>query len=249
MIQASIHHGDVPLILSGPSVSRGPRGALDSLTLEVLAARSSWVSQLNEMGYAQESQVAGYYAMFTQAMDAEEENDLLVRVRVEAVGLLAFGEKRRRRGSVAGREVAVGPDEVVDLVWSDSESGSTTSGTPIDQVKRRVPKLNSDGTPAYKVITVPGGSGDRWNVREAILVITDTYFTTTAPSTTVIGKAQLPPNAPSPPPYIWSGYTEPMRGNFPNGWILDDRNFEEHFTGGLWEVTDTFGYYYALTPD
>jgi hypothetical protein len=248
MIVATIHHGNIPLILTGPTTSRGPKGALDSLSVEILAARASWVSQLAALGYSQDAALPGRHAMFTLSMDAEEESDLLVRVRVEAVGLLTAGEKRRRRGSVAGREVAVGPDEVVDLVWNDAESGSTTSGTEIDKVKRRVPKLNSDGTPVYKVITVPGGSGDRWNVREAILVITDTYFTTTGPSTTVIGTAQTPPNAPSPPPYIWGGYTEPMRGNFPNGWILDDRNFEEHLTGGLWEVTDTFGYYYPLTP-
>lgn len=251
-VLATIHHGTLPLITSGPTPSRGARGTLDALTVEILTSRLNWERDADLLGYQYEQPVPGYHAMWVQTLDHEPETDTTATVRVQCIGLLSNGEKRQRRMSVAGRQVAIGPDEVVVLAWTNDEKGEETSGTPVAQVKRRVPKLDDEGEPIYKIITVPGGSGPRWNVREPILVVTDTYFTTSAPNMQVAGTAVAPPNPPTAPPYVWGGYIEPMRGNFPNGWVLDDRQTVEYFTnggGGLWEITDVFGYYYIATPE
>jgi len=76
---------------------------------------------------------------------------------------------------------------------------------------------------------------------------------TTKPATNLAGTVLAPPNAPTPPPYIWGEYSEQMRGNHPNGWVLDDRQIDEIFresdSEGLWEVIDSHGYYYTQIPD
>jgi len=252
-VAATIHLGTLPIILAGPRPSYGPRGSLDSLSFELLTSLDNWQTDASTIGFEYEQPVAGYAGMWVQSLAVEGESDLTASVRVECVGLIAAGDKRKRTLSVAGRQIAVGPSELVVLAWTDDEQGEETTGDPLPQVKRRVPKLDDEGEPVYKTITVPGGTHDRFNVREAILVLTDTYFTTTKPDTTVIGTALVPPNAPETPEYIWGGYTEPMRANYPNGWVLDDRQVEEHFriddSMGLWEVTDSTGFYQIAVPD
>jgi len=252
-VQATIHHGSVPAILSGPSPSIGPRGALDSMSYELLTSIANWLTDADDLGFQQDFPIPGHPRMWVQSLAREEQNDLVATVRVQCVGLYTGDEKRRRGMSVAGREIAIGPDEVVVLAWSTEEQGEEVGGDPLTEVKRRVPKLDSFGDPVYKTITTPIGTGPRWNVREAIVVVTDTYFTTAEPDMAVAGTAYAPPNAPTPPPFVWGGYTEPMRANFPAGWVLDGRKVVEHFrisaTSGLWEVTDTTGYYYIAAPD
>ena len=249
-VAASIHHGTLPLILSGPRPSYGTTGALDSLSFEVLTHRASWITQAAAVGFSQNSPVTGYPGMWTLTLDMEEESELTAIVRVSCLGILGGGDKRRRRMSVAGREIAVGPNEVYVLAWSNEEIGSEIDGSaiPSGKVKRLVPKVDSFGQPVYKIITTPIGTGPRWNTREAIVVVSDTYFTTVQPDMAAAGLAYTPPAAPTPPAYIWGGYVEPMRYNYPAGWILDDRQVEQHFPA-LWEVTDTCGFYYAAQPD
>ena len=248
MTVATIHHGELPIITSGPRRSLGGRGMLDSVSYDLLTSADQWQVDALALGFAMERPVSGFHSMWVQSLTSEDENDQVAAVRVECVGLISAGEKRKRRMSVAGREIPVGPDEVVVLAWFDGEEGEEVDGEPLDKVKRRTPKLDSAGDVIYKTITTPLGTGPRWNVREAIVVVTDTYFSTSAPDMTKAGTVMAPPSPPSPPPYVWGGYTEPMRKNFPEGWVLDDRQTEELFTG-LWEITDTHGFYYSAVPD
>ncbi len=255
-VAATIHHGTLPLLLSKPPPSRGPRGVLDAATVDLIAETAAWEAGAEFLGYAYDKKIipaAGWFSMWVQSIEPEEENDLVTRVRVSCIGLSQDDEKRKRSLSAAGQQIAVGPFERVILVWNTEETGAETDGDPVDHVKRRVPKLDGDGEVVYKSISTPSGVSKRWNVRDAILVVNDSYFTTKKPDTDVIGTQMVPPNAPTAPAYIWGGYTEPMRLNHPNDWVLDDRRIEELFsesdTDGLWAVTDTFGYYYIAVPD
>jgi len=248
------HFGTLPLVTRGPSKARGKKGQLDSLSFEILVHRDAIVSELAYLGFTENQRYApGGYSMWMEPWSEEEETDLTSIVTFQCIGLLSSGEKRTRKMSVAGREVAVGPNERFVLAWSADEKGTNEDGSAVDNVKRRVPKLDSAGEPVLKTITTPAGVGKRWNVREAIVIITDTYFVTSRPDMSLAGRNLTPPNAPTPPAYIWGNYSEPMRLNSPNGWVLDDRAVQEHFyvsnTDGLWEVTDTIGYYYLGAPD
>lgn len=258
MIEDTIYHGELPMITAGPIRSRGERGVLDAVTYEIITGLGNEELHAKHLGFEYERKVAGYHSMWVQTLDDEAESSVISRVSIRCVGLLKNDKKLRRRLSVAGKEVSIGPIERVVLVWTEDEKGSD-DGTPVEQVRRRVPKLDSEGEVVYKSIATPSGAFDRWNVREAILVLNLTYFVTVEPETSVIGTAMTPENPPTPPPFIWSGYGEPMRANHPNGWVLDDRQVDEIFTApplgeggdaqGLWAVEDTFGYYYTASPD
>lgn len=245
------------MLVSGPSTRYGRPGTLDAQTYEALVRRSNRAGDLASLGFPTSGKITvpGNYSMWVADASDQEESSLTLLVTIPTMGLVAGGEKRKRFMSVAGREVAIGPDDVVVLAWTTEENGSEANGDDLEDefVKRRVPKVDSNGDPVYKVITTPLGTWDRWNVREPILVVTDTYFTTSQPDMTKGGTALAPPNPPSPPPFVWGGYTEPLRKNYPTGWVLDDRRPEEHFkisnSNGLWEVTDVFGYYHAAIPD
>jgi hypothetical protein len=190
--------------------------------------------------------------MWVDTIDKQVESDLVATVSIRAIGLLTSGDKRRRTISFAGQRISVGPFEQVILAWVDEESGEETNGTAVDKVRRRVPKLDEDGEPVYESIITATGSKDRWNISEPILTLTDTWFATSAPAANIVGTAQTPSNAPTPPSNIWTGYTKPVRGNHPAGWVLDDRQTDELFlngSDGLWQVVDTYAYYQTIVPD
>ena len=267
MISATIHHGTLPLLLSGPVRSRGERGALDSVTWEILTHAGMEEEDAAALGFTYDQQIESstLHSIWIQSTDDELESDLTTRVTIRAIGLIKPGEKRRRKLACAGREISIGPFEKVIVSWNDEEKGRDPkdTGTTVINVERRTPKLKPDDTtdPAhrgevdYEIIHTPSGDYERWNIKQAILVVRDSYYTTTRPSSTSIGTAQSPPNAPEPPANQFEDYDKPMRGNFPNGWVLDDRTADEIFVSatdpdtGLWAVEDVFGYYYPTSPD
>jgi len=253
MVTATIHHGTVPLILSGPRPNKGPRGALDAATYELLVAVNTWQASAAELGFEYEQPLPDYENMWVKDLSLDEENDEVGTVKVSCIGLLEAGEKRKRRLTVAGREISVGPNEKIIISVSKDETGTDPDTAATVEVKRRVPKLDAYGEPENESIATISGTGERWNVREAILVVTDTYFVTERPSSILAGTAFTPPDAPDAPSSPWGAYDGITRGNSPNGWVLDDRSIEEHFCiddlQGLWEVTDTCGYYFTVSPD
>jgi hypothetical protein len=250
-VEAVIRLGTFPIITAGPSTSRGGPGALDSVNVDIQCTED-WEAECTALGYTHLRRIPGFTSVWVQTLDDEPDGGS-VRVRASCVGLARAGDKRQRTISAAGQQISVGPIERTVLVWSDDEQGEDAeTGDPVEKVKRRVPKLDDEGEVVYKAITTPTGVGQRWDVREAIVQVRDRYFTTTRPSANVIGTVQVPPSAPTPPPYIWGGYNEPMRFRHPAGWVLDDRQIEELFwdgTNGLWAVEDLTGYYYASVPD
>lgn len=256
---AVIHVGAVPCQVGPARSAEGDLAELDTVELDVLVAASpfsAWRAGASAAGYTRGSGFPGWSGMFVQAMSAEQEGAAHALVTVSGFGLLTAGEKRKRTTSCAGQVIAVGPVEKVIISVSLEERGDdpetpedeSASGTTV-KVKRRVPKLDEFGEVEYKVITTPSGLAERWNINQAILNVTDTYFVTSAPATNTAGTAVTPPDAPTPPPYVWSGYAEPLRLNHPAGWVLDDRQVETIVPGQLWRVTDTFAYYYTGQPD
>jgi len=249
---AVIHLGAVPFQVGPARSSEGDLAELDSVELDVLVAAASfsaWRAGASAAGYTRGSAFPGWSGMFVQTLAAEQEGSGHALVTVTGTGLLTAGEKRKRTTSCAGQVVSVGPLEKVILVWDNAETAEDPDTSSSAIGKRRIPKVDTDGEIVYKSITTPSGLAERWNINTAILNVTDTYFVTSAPATNTAGTAVTPPDAPTPPPYIWGGYSEPLRLNHPSGWVLDDRQVETIVPGQLWRVTDTFAYYYSGQPD
>ena len=101
---------------------------------------------------------------------------------------------------------------------------------------------------SYETIFTGSGSGERWNISEPDLSLTDTYFATTKPVEGLQGKAQTPPSPPTPPVYQWAGYGGDLRFNHPNGWVLEQRSWSEIIPTKLWAVRDFFVFYQLAIP-
>lgn len=250
-MEPSIFHGMLPFLIEGPIVSRGKKGVMDSFQATLLCSEN-WVAEAQALGYQVERKIPGFASLWVEQMEDEAEGPGVVRVSVRGSGIAGSGDKRVRRISAGGREWSIGPHEKVVLAWTNDEQGED-DGSPVEQVKRRVPKLDDDGDVVYKSIATPSGIGDRWTIKEAIVTVSDTYYTIFKPEVNMVGGIFTPPNPPTPPPYLWAGYNEAMRFRHPNGWVLDERSVEDEFVVndslGLWRVTDTCGYYYPAAPD
>ncbi len=127
-----------------------------------------------------------------------------------------------------------------------------------DKRKREISTQSKDislGPQEGKTYSTPAGSARAWAIKDADLVYTDTYFTTTKPDTTVIGRAfTVGADAPNPPEYLgWFGI--PLRYQYPSGWVLQDRKYnlvagkEQEGKLALYEVVDTVAYYQTAQPD
>jgi hypothetical protein len=249
-IENTIFHGELPLVLSKRETETG-LGELDAVAIEVLVD-DNWRSAAAAAGYGKGMQVAGYYSMWVNTREGEQDSDDTALVSVQCLGLIDSGDKRKRTIGVMGRVVAVGPIEKVILVTNKEETAEDPDGGSAE-AKRRIPKLDGDGEVQYKTIVTPTGSADRWNINEPTVTITDEYFATSKPDTNLVGLPFSPPSPPTPPAYQWSGYGEPMRANHPNGWVLDEREIEtiyEISAGlGLWRVVDRVAFYQTFLPD
>ncbi len=251
-VVANIVHGAFPVVTSGPVLSKGGLGEPDALSLELLIPAAGWEAGVITAGYEQFKKISGYHSMWVETYSGDPDGDLMA-VSINCTGLAANVSKLKRFISAAGQQISVGPIEKTVLVWSDDEQGEDAeTGDPVDRVKRRVPKLDEEGEVVYKTITTPTGNAERWDVSEAVVEVRDRYLTTTEPATDVINTAMTPASAPTPPPFIWGGYTEPMRFRHPSGWVLVDRQIDRLFwdgSVGLWLVEDFYSYFYSSTPD
>lgn len=225
--------------------SEGDVGELDTATVQYLVAGGVVAARST---YARGSGMPGFTGMYVRRATAVREGEDSL-VTVEAHGLLAGGaSKRKRTMSAAGRIISIGPVAQVILAWPDDENVEDPDGSET-AAKRRIPKVDADGDEVNKVFITGSGTQERWNINEAFLQVEDVYFATSEPAVDIIGTAQTPPSAPTPPPYKWSGYLEPLRYNDPSGWVLDDRVPEEIVPGALWRVTDRYAYYFTAQPD
>jgi hypothetical protein len=250
---AVIHYGSSSFQVGPARSSEGDLGELDGVSLDVLipcATFSAWKAAAATAGYARGSAIPGWSTLYLRDMTAEQEGDEHALISLNGFGLLpGAGDKRKRLIAAAGQIIGVGPIEKVIIITNDEETATDgETGDPTDPVRRSA-KLDEDGEIEYKTIVTPTGSAERWNINQAFITVSDTYFATSAPDTTVIGTAQTPPSAPTPPSYLWGSYGEAMRANHPNGWVLDDRQIEQLVSGALYRVTDSYGYYYAAQPD
>lgn len=247
-IPAEILHGELPLIIAQDLRLGGP-GALDSASYRVLCPWPDYLTALREAGFTAGRQVAGLHRMFVQSTGISGIGGAVCEVEVECAGLAAMGDKRLRRVATASQQVSVGPFEKVVVVWDTAEQGTDPdSGQPVDRAKRAIPKLDATGQPLYELIVTPAGAAERWNIHEAVITVTDTYFSIVPLVTTGVGRPAEPPNAPAVPAFQWGGYDRPVRHNSPSGWVLVSREVSD-VGPGLWAVTDGFGYYHPYLPD
>jgi hypothetical protein len=251
--EAVIHYGPNSQQVGPLRSVEGDLAELDTCALDYLipcASFAGWKAAAAAAGFSRGAAVPGFSGLYIRDMSAEEEGDAHALLSVNGHGLLpSAGEKRKRIIAAAGQIIGVGPIERIIVVTTADETGTDPSDDSTVPAKRRIPKVDDDGDVVYKTIVTPTGTAERWNINQAFLTVSDTYFATTLPSTTVIGTAVTPPSAPTPPSYIWGSYGEVMRANHPSGWVLDDRQIEEIVPGSLYRVTDSFGFYYVAQPD
>jgi hypothetical protein len=251
--EAVIHYGPNSQQVGPLRSVEGDLAELDTCALDYLipcASFAGWKAAAAAAGFSRGAAVPGFSGLYIRDMSAEEEGDAHALLSVNGHGLLPdAGEKRKRIIAAAGQIIGVGPIERIIVVTTADETGTDPSDDSTVPAKRRIPKVDDDGDVVYKTIVTPTGTAERWNINQAFLTVSDTYFATSQPSTTVIGTAVTPPSAPTPPSYIWGSYGEVMRANHPSGWVLDDRQIEEIVPGSLYRVTDSFGFYYVAQPD
>lgn len=262
-MEAALFHGSLPFIMDGVAVSRGGRGALDSFRARLLCT-DDWENDARTLGFEIDKRMTGFSSLWVKSLEPDYQAETVVTVDVSGEGLATIGDRRQRKMKCGEQETSVGPNEKVIIVISKEEVGDDPE-TPEDEstlpsgdpafvkVKRRVPKLDDDGEPVLKDIVTGSGIMKRWVVSEAEVTLIDTYFTTTKPVMSVVGQSFAPVNPPDIPPYQWGGYTEPLRGRHPNGWVLADRDVDEIFyfsdAIGLWRVTDTIVFRQQAFPE
>jgi len=250
--EESIVYGAYPLKLAGERETLGALGQLDSAQLQVAVLWDSRSTQVAAAGYAKHTKAVGYHAMWVENIEFSRDGAATGIADVQLIGLIESGEKRRRTISNQGRQIAIGPFEKVILVTSADETAEDPGAGPVDAV-RRIPKLDGDGEVVYKTITTGSGTGQRWNINQPLVGISDRYFTTTKPSQVLGGTVLVPSNAPSITPVNWASSGAELRFQHPNGWVLDNRTIEELFrvddANGLWAVQDDFAYYPTHLPD
>lgn len=89
--------------------------------------------------------------------------------------------------------------------------------------------------------------GQKAEVKQGLITVRDQYVAVTSPSTTVIGEALTPPNAPSTPSNVWSFLTDAIY-LYPPGWVLEGREIDPLVGSSTCFVVDTYVYYHAVKP-
>ena len=250
-VAAELIYGEVPMeIEDSMTVTDGAGGEVDELKVDYLCTWPTYTDELAYAGIIKNDPFPDVDEFWVKGFSVKKEGSARCVVTVNSLGMIGgFVERRLRSISAFGQVVSIGPIEKIILVVTDGEAGTDPETDTAADVRRRVPKLDSEGEPVYKTIVTPSGSAERWNINEAGIRVSDVYFSTTEPDMTVVKTAITPTDAPAVPADPWTGYQEPMRGNHPYGWILDDRGSEELIEGKLWRLSDTFGYYLEAVPD
>ena len=100
-------------------------------------------------------------------------------------------------------------------------------------------------------ITSPAGTGKHVVGEPSVRAQYSYIMTNASPDTSKINTAITPPSAPSTPANQWT-YLSDYILKYPNGWVLDGREYDEVLNDSgseeLYFVTDTYGYYQAFRP-
>lgn len=117
------------------------------------------------------------------------------------------------------------------------------SNKPAARKGRAYPNKHSGefGAPGQPTTPMPT------EVSEPAVSLTFTYVSLTTPATEETGTAQTPPDPVTTPPYIWASLADPIY-NYPNGWVLENRDFEDLVSSDITIVTDEYVYYHPLKP-
>lgn len=245
--------GETPFELEDTfSLTDGELGVLDTATVEYLCAFPAYIFDLSANAGIEKNELYPDHGthLWVKSISVKKEGSARCTASISIIGQAdGWDERRLRSISAFGEVVSIGPIEKVVIVTTASETGEDPESDTEVPAKRRIPKLDAEGEVQYKTITTPSGSQERWNINDPGIKVTDTYFVTTQPDTTVIGTALTPPIPPDVPAYQWGTYSEPMRGNHPNGWVLDDRQITIIIPDQCWQVEDTYGYYQTQIPD
>lgn len=250
---ASVVYGAFPMVLAGQRETVGALGQLDAAVVQCAVMWETRRAQAAALGYVKHAKVASAgHSMWVEEIEFSREGAQTGTADVQLIGLLDSGDKRRRTMQNAGRQVAIGPYEKVILVTTTDENAEDPEAGEVDAV-RRIPKLDEDGEVVYKSITTASGNGERWNINQPLVAITDRYFVTAKPSQVLGGTVLVPANAPSITEVNWASSGAPLRFQHPNGWVLSNRSIEEFFrvddSNGLWGVQDDFEYFPTHLPD
>jgi len=162
---AAIYHGALPLIISGPARSNGPKGVLDTATFEVLVDPTLADEQLAALGFAYDTKVTsadGFHSMWVRDMIEEVENSLVTRFTIELIGLLKAGDKRLRkitpeRGTIyRASNTPDSPGAIIDYIgftftdtyFQETEPDYSVIGTGMEPTDApAVPAILRPGTP------------------------------------------------------------------------------------------------------
>lgn len=247
-MQKSIFHGLSTQHLDGDQINDMAPGLLDTGKVNYLVPMPAWKAALADIGIEKGKAYSEIEDLFIKDMKLTDLHAGHATVDISLEGILdGNGDKRLRTISAFGSVVSIGPIEETQIVIDGQDEAG-------DDIRRRVPKVNNVGEPVYTTISTPSGAASRWNILDAGVTVVDTYFVRVEPKTEEIGTAQTPTNAPTVPPWIWGGYSQPTRSNHPQGWVLADRQVTPLYAAdgtiaGLWKVVDTYDYYYPSTPD
>lgn len=89
--------------------------------------------------------------------------------------------------------------------------------------------------------------GQKAEIKQGLITVRDQYVATTRPSTSAIGGALTPPEAPTTPSNWWSFLTDAIYV-YPPGWVLESREIDELIGSDTCFVVDTYVYYHAVKP-
>lgn len=79
------------------------------------------------------------------------------------------------------------------------------------------------------------------------LAVTESYCLEGSPDMTKIGKASTPSDAPTPPSNPFFGVVDGTFA-FPDGWVLENRSYEQLAGTNIHYVTDEWVYYFTYHP-
>lgn len=257
MPNAAEIHGAFPIILDGDELSESAPGQLDSYTFSVAALAEEWETQLEEIEIVRRSVLPdnfGFHSMWVSDWRVTSRTAGVATIAINCLGLASASDKRKVVVTATATRVSVGTTErppdsgdgsvnLNTLTWDDSLQQWTT-------------------TSAEGVISVLGRSNPAWSLAIPKITVTETYFTTSAPSTNVAANLEPSIDITAPVADLADALNSDLilRTNYPSGWVLDERVIDPLFTEvdstardllvttGIWAVTDKISYYFDKEP-
>jgi hypothetical protein len=135
-----IHHGALPLIYEGPTENLGDDGELDAVSLNILldsTPSGGWRAALAAAGYARKTKLTGWNSIWVRSANLIHDNGTTAEVAVQAIGLLATGEKRKRTISSNSSTISTQPLPSHEVTYKDAyitltDTYFVTGATPPD---------------------------------------------------------------------------------------------------------------------